>query len=153
MSEDGKSRGVVYPGDQQQSMYYGTFQGVANHPPPPVAYQPSVGLPQPTPPPHIVNIQYAHGYQTVPGTITLLINCLVFYYHIIGIVMLMNWICEVLILISTVNLIHYIWGLEVDLGPINFSNLCPNLVLFLLTVYWKFWQIISQNKHKIIDTI
>ncbi|XP_076906213.1 large ribosomal subunit protein eL20z-like [Bidens hawaiensis] len=64
MSEDGKSRG-----DQQQSIYYGTFQGVANHPPPPVAYQPSVGLPQPTRPPHIVNISYAHGYQTVPGIV------------------------------------------------------------------------------------
>ncbi|XP_076901739.1 large ribosomal subunit protein eL20z-like [Bidens hawaiensis] len=66
MSSDGKtSRGVV---EQQQSInYYGTFQGVANHPPPPVAYQPAVGLPQP--PPHIVNINYAHGYQTVPGIV------------------------------------------------------------------------------------
>ncbi|KAI3824627.1 hypothetical protein L1987_06091 [Smallanthus sonchifolius] len=77
MSEEGKSRGVVFPADQQPSAppqpspsyYYGTFQGVANHqpyPPPPATYQPSVGLPQPAPP-H--NVRYIHGYQTVPGIV------------------------------------------------------------------------------------
>ncbi|KAJ0693289.1 hypothetical protein HanPI659440_Chr15g0595491 [Helianthus annuus] len=72
MTQEGKSRGVLYPGEQPPpSYYYGTFQGVANHPPPPapVTYQPSVGLPQPVPPPHIVRIDYSHSYQTAPGIV------------------------------------------------------------------------------------
>ncbi|KAK1422827.1 hypothetical protein QVD17_18116 [Tagetes erecta] len=84
MTEEGKTRGVVFSGDQQPSAppqpspsyYYGTFQGVANHPPyppPPPTYQPSVGFPQPVPPPYNARINhpqyYAHGYQTVPGIV------------------------------------------------------------------------------------
>ncbi|KAL1537982.1 60S ribosomal protein L18a-like protein [Salvia divinorum] len=47
---------------------YGTFQGVANHPPPP-----AMGFPQPVPPPGVSGAPppqshyYAHGYQAVPG--------------------------------------------------------------------------------------
>ncbi|KAL3821305.1 hypothetical protein ACJIZ3_007210 [Penstemon smallii] len=49
---------------------YGTFQGVANHPP-----QPAYGFPQPIPPPGISGVPpppsqsqyYAHGYQAVQG--------------------------------------------------------------------------------------
>ncbi|KAI3741503.1 hypothetical protein L1987_59177 [Smallanthus sonchifolius] len=80
MSEERKSREVFFSEDQQPSAppqpppsyYYGTFQGVANHqpyPPPPTTYQPSVGLPQPTPPQNVRTNPpyYAHGYQTVPG--------------------------------------------------------------------------------------
>ncbi|KAL6506888.1 hypothetical protein OROHE_022325 [Orobanche hederae] len=45
---------------------YGTFQGVANHPP-----QTAIGLPQPVAPPGISGAPpppqyYAHGYQAVP---------------------------------------------------------------------------------------
>ncbi|KAK9064357.1 hypothetical protein SSX86_015739 [Deinandra increscens subsp. villosa] len=84
MSEEGKSRGVVFPGDQHPSAppqhpppyYYGTFQGVANHHhhqpyPPPPTHQPSVGFPQPTPPHNVRNNPpyYIHGYQTVPGIV------------------------------------------------------------------------------------
>ncbi|KAI3709875.1 hypothetical protein L2E82_39643 [Cichorium intybus] len=83
MTEEEKSRGIVFPGDHQPSApsqphpsyYYGTFQGVANHqqpyPPPPPTYQPPVGFPQPSPPPniHIHHPYYAHGYQTVPGIV------------------------------------------------------------------------------------
>lgn len=78
MSEDEKKRGIVVEHDPQQPQY-GTFQGVANYPPPP--QQPAVGFPQPVPPPGVFNPAarpprpphhhhqyYAHGYQTVPGT-------------------------------------------------------------------------------------
>ncbi|PIM98353.1 hypothetical protein CDL12_29169 [Handroanthus impetiginosus] len=49
---------------------YGTFQGVANHPPPT-----AMGFPQPVPPPGASggppppppSQYYAHGYQAVPG--------------------------------------------------------------------------------------
>lgn len=53
---------------------YGTFQGVANHPPPP-----AMGFPQPVPPPGVSGAPppphyYAHGYQAVPGICYLLIS-------------------------------------------------------------------------------
>ncbi|KAJ8755687.1 hypothetical protein K2173_022616 [Erythroxylum novogranatense] len=69
--EDQKSRGVG--GHQHQ---YGTFQGVANYPPP---QSPVIGFPQPAPPPGAAQPSapppppgqfpnyYAQGYQTVPG--------------------------------------------------------------------------------------
>ncbi|KAL7592122.1 hypothetical protein Lser_V15G32659 [Lactuca serriola] len=85
MTEEGKTKGIAFPGDHQPSAppqphpayYYGTFQGVANHqppyPPPPPTYQPSVGFPQPSPPAnihnHIHHPYYPHGYQTVPGIV------------------------------------------------------------------------------------
>lgn len=62
MSDEGKSKGCAGEGNQH---HYGTFQGVANFPPP----QPVVGFPQPVPP-HPVSGQsqhYSYGYQTVPG--------------------------------------------------------------------------------------
>lgn len=56
---------------------YGTFQGVANYPPPrPPHHQPAIGFPQPVPPPGVAEPSghhpdyYARGYQTVPGIIT-----------------------------------------------------------------------------------
>lgn len=63
MSEEGKSRGLA--GEQSSQIPYGTFQGVANYPPPPPAHrhQPVIGIPQPVPPPGY----YSQGYQTVPG--------------------------------------------------------------------------------------
>nr|XP_043621325.1 60S ribosomal protein L18a-like protein [Erigeron canadensis] len=101
--EESKNRGAaVYPPNQQQPSpsappseqqayynyqnYYGTFQGVANHPQQPPAYppssqqqsyQPPLGFPQPFPPPqqHAHHHQqqqpyYHHGYQTtVPGIV------------------------------------------------------------------------------------
>ncbi|CAL5393749.1 unnamed protein product [Camellia sinensis] len=52
---------------QQQQTQYGTFQGVANYPPP----QPVIGFPQPIPPPGAADAPppgyYAHGCQAVPG--------------------------------------------------------------------------------------
>ncbi|GMP53396.1 hypothetical protein CsSME_00018855 [Camellia sinensis var. sinensis] len=69
MSEEGK---VPYhhrhqQEQQQQRTQYGTFQGVANYPPP----QPVIGFPQPIPPPGAADAPppgyYAHGYQAVPG--------------------------------------------------------------------------------------
>ncbi|CAI0440800.1 unnamed protein product [Linum tenue] len=54
------------PPPSQQPPQYGTFQGVANYPPPP--HQPVIGFPQPVPPPGAAASQYyAHGYQTVPA--------------------------------------------------------------------------------------
>ncbi|KAL8512302.1 hypothetical protein ACS0TY_018688 [Phlomoides rotata] len=44
---------------------YGTFQGVANHPP-----QTAIGFPQPVPPPGVSGAPpqyYSHGYQAVTG--------------------------------------------------------------------------------------
>jgi hypothetical protein len=75
MSEEGKNRGVPaehhHVQHQQYDGQYGTFQGVANYPPPP----PVMGLPQPAPPPGATEPSappppqyYAQGYQTVPGT-------------------------------------------------------------------------------------
>ncbi|GMN57799.1 hypothetical protein TIFTF001_026902 [Ficus carica] len=58
---------------------YGTFQGVANYPPPlpPQHHQPAIGFPQPVPPPGVADPSappaahhpeyYTRGYQTVPG--------------------------------------------------------------------------------------
>ncbi|CAL5336163.1 unnamed protein product [Camellia sinensis] len=52
---------------QQQQTQYGTFQGVANYPPP----QPVIGFPQSIPPPGAADAPppgyYAHGCQAVPG--------------------------------------------------------------------------------------
>jgi len=49
---------------------YGTFQGVANYPPPPEPH-PAIGFPQPVPPAGAVNAgplpPYYPGYQAVPG--------------------------------------------------------------------------------------
>ncbi|OMO92633.1 Ribosomal protein L18a [Corchorus olitorius] len=67
MSGDEKNRGVV--ADHQHNQY-GTFQGVANYPPP---QQPAIGFPQPVPPPGLHEVPpppphyYPQGYQTVPG--------------------------------------------------------------------------------------
>ncbi|XP_030552134.1 60S ribosomal protein L18a-like protein [Rhodamnia argentea] len=75
MSKDeDRNRGVSSSDYQHQ---YGTFQGVANYPPPnPPHQEPAIGYPQlvpppgasapsaPPPPPHQY---YHHGYQTVPG--------------------------------------------------------------------------------------
>ncbi|KAF3442299.1 hypothetical protein FNV43_RR16215 [Rhamnella rubrinervis] len=66
------------PDQQLPPPQYGTFQGVANYPPPlppRPPQQPGVGFPRPVPPPGATdsgppppNPQYfAHGYQTVPG--------------------------------------------------------------------------------------
>lgn len=74
MSEEGKSRGVTFAGESvnpsapPQPYYYGTFQGVANYQPP-SPQQPSIGFPQPVPPPgsHGNPQYYSHAYQTVPG--------------------------------------------------------------------------------------
>ncbi|KAE8713002.1 60S ribosomal protein L18a-like isoform X1 [Hibiscus syriacus] len=73
MNDEGRNRGSS--GDQQQQNQYGTFQGVANYPPPrpprpqqPQQHRGSMGLPQPSPPPSIPTPQYyQQGYQTVPG--------------------------------------------------------------------------------------
>ncbi|KAI4366026.1 hypothetical protein MLD38_021955 [Melastoma candidum] len=52
---------------------YGTFQGVANYPPPPPRPEPAIGFPQPIPPPGASEPPgpppafYPPGYQTVPG--------------------------------------------------------------------------------------
>ncbi|KAK8706370.1 hypothetical protein V6N13_049939 [Hibiscus sabdariffa] len=70
MIDEGRNRGSS--GDQQQQIQYGTFQGVANYPPPrpprPQQHRGSMGFPQPSPPPSIPTPQYyPQGYQTVPG--------------------------------------------------------------------------------------
>ncbi|KAI6687105.1 hypothetical protein NL676_023933 [Syzygium grande] len=72
--DDDRSRGV--PGSDYQPQY-GTFQGVANYPPPnPPHQQPAIGYPQPVPPPGASAPSapppppphyYHHGYHTVPG--------------------------------------------------------------------------------------
>ncbi|KAK0600544.1 hypothetical protein LWI29_016008 [Acer saccharum] len=79
MSEDDKNRGVVVDHHHHQHQHheqqpqpqpqpppqYGTFQGVANYPPP---QPPAVGFPQPVPPPGATSPPYyPHGYQAVPG--------------------------------------------------------------------------------------
>ncbi|ESR55530.1 hypothetical protein KPL70_007182 [Citrus sinensis] len=86
MSEDDKNRAAVV-GHQHHHHHpdqrspppppqYGTFQGVANYPPP---QPPAIGFPQPVPPPgvsgqtsshlhhHHHSPYYPQGYQTVPG--------------------------------------------------------------------------------------
>lgn len=74
MSEEDKNRAVVVDHHHQYQHeqlpppppQYGTFQGVANYPPPPV-----IGFPQPVPPPGAAEPSgpyYPHGYQTVQGT-------------------------------------------------------------------------------------
>ncbi|TXG66631.1 hypothetical protein EZV62_007906 [Acer yangbiense] len=79
MSEDDKNRGIVVDHHHHQHQHheqqpqpqplpppqYGTFQGVANYPPP---QPPAVGFPQPVPPPGATSPPYyPHGYQAVPG--------------------------------------------------------------------------------------
>ncbi|XP_010537685.1 PREDICTED: 60S ribosomal protein L18a-like protein [Tarenaya hassleriana] len=62
--EEERSRGVA--GDHQNQ--YGTFQGVANYPPPPIS-PPITGFPQPAPSSGSYDSTasyYVHGYQTVP---------------------------------------------------------------------------------------
>lgn len=57
---------------------YGTFQGVANYPPP----QPAMGFPHPVAPPGASGQQHyhAHGYQAaVPGT-QILLELLIFFH-------------------------------------------------------------------------
>jgi hypothetical protein len=77
MSQEEKNKGIPppLPAAQQQHYdpQYGTFQGVANYPPPlPPPQQPVIGFPQPVPPPGASAPPpppyYAEGYQTVPGT-------------------------------------------------------------------------------------
>lgn len=74
MSEEEKKnqRGGI-AGDQ-----YGTFQGVANYPPPRSPQPPAIGFPQPVPPPGATESSapppphyYAGGYQTVPGNLVI----------------------------------------------------------------------------------
>lgn len=71
MTTDDKNRAVVvdhqHHPEQEQPPQYGTFQGVANYPPPP-----PTGFPQPVPPPGASEPYpppyHSHGYQTVQGT-------------------------------------------------------------------------------------
>lgn len=96
MSQEEKNKGVPVPAEHHHIQHqqndpppppqYGTFQGVANYPPPlPPQHQyqhqhqhqpqPVIGLPQPAPPPGAALPSappqyYAQGYQTVPGTST-----------------------------------------------------------------------------------
>ncbi|KAK4361325.1 hypothetical protein RND71_020277 [Anisodus tanguticus] len=70
MSEEGgKNRASPATGEPlPANYYYGTFQGVANHPPP--LSQPVFGIPQPIPPPGASGAPshyYPHGYQTAHG--------------------------------------------------------------------------------------
>ncbi|KAK4347355.1 hypothetical protein RND71_033694 [Anisodus tanguticus] len=70
--EGGKNRASPATGEPlPANYYYGTFQGVANHPPPPPSQsQPVVGFPQPIPPPGASGAPphyYPHGYQTTHG--------------------------------------------------------------------------------------
>lgn len=93
MSQEEKNKGVPVPAEHHHIQHqqndpppqYGTFQGVANYPPPlPPQHQhqhePVIGLPQPAPPPGATYPSapppppppqyYAQGYQAVPGTST-----------------------------------------------------------------------------------
>uniref|UniRef100_M1AEZ9 60S ribosomal protein L18a, plant n=1 Tax=Solanum tuberosum TaxID=4113 RepID=M1AEZ9_SOLTU len=67
--EDGKNRASSATGEPlPANYYYGTFQGVANHPPPPPQSHQVFGFPQPVPPPGAAGAPpqyYPHGYQTV----------------------------------------------------------------------------------------
>ncbi|KAL0008851.1 hypothetical protein SO802_010353 [Lithocarpus litseifolius] len=90
MSREEKNKGVPVPAEHHHIQHqqndpppqYGTFQGVANYPPPlppqhQHQHQPVIGLPQPVPPPGATHPSapppppppqyYAQGYQTVPG--------------------------------------------------------------------------------------
>ncbi|XWS10815.1 hypothetical protein CRYUN_Cryun38cG0030300 [Craigia yunnanensis] len=77
MSGEEKNIAVVIDHQHHQ---YGTFQGVANDPPPLPPqhqhqhHQPAIGFPQPVPPPGLYELSappppqfYPQGYQTVPG--------------------------------------------------------------------------------------
>ncbi|KAJ9153422.1 hypothetical protein P3X46_026864 [Hevea brasiliensis] len=70
MSEEDKADNRAFVVDHQHHQY-GTFQGVANYPPP--HHQPVIGFPQPVPPPGATEPSYppppyyAYAYQTVPG--------------------------------------------------------------------------------------
>lgn len=61
-------KGVSSGGDTE----YGTFQGVANYPPPRPP-PPTGGFPQPVPPPGLSNPPAARGYPTAEGI----------FYHIL----------------------------------------------------------------------
>ncbi|WCJ28595.1 Ribosomal protein L18ae family [Euphorbia peplus] len=71
-AEQGTSRSVLIEHhDHHPQPQYGTFQGVANYPPP---QPPVIGFPQPVAPPgaaepsaHPPHQYYTSGYQTVPG--------------------------------------------------------------------------------------
>ncbi|XP_062087216.1 large ribosomal subunit protein eL20z isoform X2 [Humulus lupulus] len=70
MTEEDKKN---HPPPGTSADQYGTFQGVANYPPPRPP-PPAIGFPQPVPPPGAVDRSgnpsphfYDHGYQTVPG--------------------------------------------------------------------------------------
>ncbi|KAM3361830.1 60S ribosomal protein L18a-like protein [Capsicum galapagoense] len=74
--EDGKNRASSAGGERlPENYYYGTFQGVANYPPPsassaPPQSQPAFGFPQPVPPPGSSGAPphyYPHAYQTPHG--------------------------------------------------------------------------------------
>ncbi|KAF3667079.1 60S ribosomal protein L18a [Capsicum annuum] len=74
--EDGKNRASSAGGERlPENYYYGTFQGVANYPPPsassaPPQSQPVFGFPQPVPPPGSSGAPphyYPHAYQTPHG--------------------------------------------------------------------------------------
>ncbi|XP_059289079.1 large ribosomal subunit protein eL20z-like [Lycium ferocissimum] len=70
VEEDGKNRASPATGEPLPgNYYYGTFQGVANHPPP-QSQPPVFGFPQPTPPPGASGAPphyYPHAYQTAHG--------------------------------------------------------------------------------------
>lgn len=80
MSEGKDSQHHHHDEEQQPPPHYGTFQGVANYPPP----QPTIGFPHPVPPPGATGQPspqyYAHGYQAVPGipivSIYILVLCI-----------------------------------------------------------------------------
>ncbi|KAK8527559.1 hypothetical protein V6N12_054765 [Hibiscus sabdariffa] len=80
MNDGGRNRGSGV--DQQQHNQYGTFQGVANYPPPRPPrphnhhqhqhqhqhqHRGQMGVPQPSPPPSIPPQYHSQGYQAVPG--------------------------------------------------------------------------------------
>ncbi|PRQ29430.1 hypothetical protein RchiOBHm_Chr5g0013801 [Rosa chinensis] len=81
MSDDANSKARGLAADHQSQQYYGTFQGVANYPPPQPPSEPVVGFPTPVPPlgasgrPPLPPQRHHHhhhhhhhqGYQTVTG--------------------------------------------------------------------------------------
>lgn len=87
MGEGKGSSGYQHHHDEQQPPppppppQYGTFQGVANYPPP----QPAMGFPHPVPPPGASGEQhyYAHGYQAaVPGIHPNILTLLILFSYI-----------------------------------------------------------------------
>ncbi|KAL4310890.1 hypothetical protein GQ457_01G003320 [Hibiscus cannabinus] len=88
MNDEGRNRGSGVD-QQQQHNQYGTFQGVANYPPPRPPrphshhhhqqqhhqhqhqhqhqHRGQMGVPQPSPPPSIPPQYHSQGYQAVPG--------------------------------------------------------------------------------------